>query len=964
MTVMKIRNYIIILSLLSFGLSNYVFWEPEIPVPGGEITIYYNTIDGSLPNSTFPVYVHLGNDGWQDVEDYAMSYSPINGVGWWKYSHQIPDDAETIDFVFTDLNDSWDNNGGVGIDWHISLNYYWAPFNPTPNDSFDIILNNVEQSGSLVWTVDSGNGHEQPISDYWPEGSFIQDGVVVSPLESLTSSSLSLTFNPFQSGEQVVSSLKFKILWEDGTYDAGENGQIIYYDVYFDYASNDLDPEITFTAPQNNEIINGDVNISFESDADLVELWLNGNLLTTLNGPIFDYVWQPDSGVFGDIQIVAKAVLNDRVTFSFLDFYLEYQLNQLVAPQNIKDGVNIIGNDVVIALYAPNKDYVSIKGSWNEQFPNGEIMNLSGDTLWWYQTTLPDGDYFYQYNLEGMKYIADPWSHDVEWKEPFTGNESSNFQHAKTKFSIGSTAYEWNDESYIRPEVKDLVIYEMHIGDYSGDEFNFGDFSDVIEKINSGYFTDLGINAIEFMPVNEFEGSYSWGYDPVFPMAPESSYGTPSQFKNLVDIAHQNGIAILLDVVFNHLWGSSPLFQLYQPLNSFDWEDHNFDLCPYFGNEESIWGYKIEHWHELDGRQYRGWKYVEDSIIHWVEEYHVDGYRFDYVDGIGWDGDFNGASYYANILDNHDPSLILIAETDNPYQMNNTDFDSGWDYSYHHNMFDNVLDIYFDLNTVSNHINAYSQGYSFVTGPINYTESHDETRLVYQATEFQNQSFEEAYNRSKLSATILFTSHGVPMIYAGQELGQCAATRDSGGYPVQQPIQWDNLEVDLVQDLNNHYKKMIDLRKNTSVLKEPPLEVKYLDNNYKCFIYWRADQNEKVVVAINFDTSEKFLDLEFPHSGDWTDVVSNSQISIDSNWYGGFNLAPLTSYVFVPSALCTQGDLNSDGIVNIVDIISLVNIVLNQESLDDFQSCAGDLSGDGVINIVDIISLVNVILSE
>ena len=961
---MKIKNYIIILSLLSFGLSNYVFWEPEIPVPGGEITIYYNTIDGSLPNSTFPVYVHLGNDGWQDVEDYAMSYSPVNGVGWWKYSHQIPDDAETIDFVFTDLNDSWDNNGGVGIDWHISLNYYWAPFNPTPNDSFDIILNNVEQSGSLVWTVDSGNGHEQPISDYWPEGSYIQNGVVVSPLESLSSSSLSLTFDPFQSGEQVVSSLKFKILWEDGTYDAGENGQIIYYDVYFDYASNDLDPEITFTAPQNNEIINGDVNISFESDADLVELWLNGNLLTTLNGPIFDYVWQPDSGVFGDIQIVAKAVLNDRVAFSFLDFYLEYQLNELAAPQNIKDGVNISGNDVVIALYAPNKDYVSIKGSWNEQFPNGEIMNLSGDTLWWYQTTLPDGDYFYQYNLEGMKYIADPWSHDVEWKEPFTGNESSNFQHAKTKFSIGSTAYEWNDESYIRPEVKDLVIYEMHIGDYSGDEFNFGDFSDVIEKINSGYFTDLGINAIEFMPVNEFEGSYSWGYDPVFPMAPESSYGTPSQFKNLVDIAHQNGIAILLDVVFNHLWGSSPLFQLYQPLNSFDWEDHNFDLCPYFGNEESIWGYKIEHWHELDGRQYRGWKYVEDSIIHWVEEYHVDGYRFDYVDGIGWDDDFNGASYYANILDNHDPSLILIAETDNPYQMNNTDFDSGWDYSYHHNMFDNVLDIYFDLNTVSNHINAYSQGYSFVTGPINYTESHDETRLVYQATEFQNQSFEEAYNRSKLSATILFTSHGVPMIYAGQELGQCAATRDSGGYPVQQPIQWDNLEVDLVQDLNNHYKKMINLRKNTSVLKEPPLEVKYLDNNYKCFIYWRADQNEKVVVAINFDTSEKFLDLEFPHSGDWTDVVSNSQISIDSNWYGGFNLAPLTSYVFVPSALCTQGDLNSDGIVNIVDIISLVNIVLNQESLDDFQSCAGDLSGDGVINIVDIISLVNVILSE
>ena len=157
---------------------------------------------------------------------------------------------------------------------------------------------------------------------------------------------------------------------------------------------------------------------------------------------------------------------------------------------------------------------------------------------------------------------------------------------------------------------------------------------------------------------------------------------------------------------------------------------------------------------------------------------------------------------------------------------------------------------------------------------------------------------------------------------------------------------------------------MIDLRNNSSVLKEPPLEVKYLDNNYKCFVYWRADQNEKVVIAINFDTVEKFLDLEFPNSGDWTNIVDDTQISIDSNWYGGFNLAPLSSYVFVPSALCSQGDLNSDTTINIVDIIALVNIVLSDEDPNDFQNCAGDLSSDGIINIIDIIALVNIILSQ
>ena len=118
---MKI-NILSILFLLSPIFSSVVFWEPEIPIPGQEITVYYNTIDGALPNNTFPAYIHLGYNGWQDTEDYAMSYEPSIGVGWWKYTYDIPEDAETIDFVFTDLNDNWDNNGGIGIDWHISLN--------------------------------------------------------------------------------------------------------------------------------------------------------------------------------------------------------------------------------------------------------------------------------------------------------------------------------------------------------------------------------------------------------------------------------------------------------------------------------------------------------------------------------------------------------------------------------------------------------------------------------------------------------------------------------------------------------------------------------------------------------------------------------------------------------------------------------------------------------------------------
>ena len=960
-------NLFCLILLLNMAICNSVFWEPEIPVPGGEITIYYNTLNGTLPDNTFPVYIHLGYNGWEETDDYSMQYYPSEGTGWWKHVYQIPESAETIDFVFTDLNDNWDNNGGVGIDWHISLNYYWTPFNPSPDDNLEIVLNNVEQGGHIVWTVDAGNGHVVPIESYWPTGSYIENGVVYTPLEYIDSNSISVDFEPFQSGEQIISSIKFKILWDDGSYDIGNNGQIIYYDIYLDYNPGNNDPYVNFISPIQDEQIMGDVQIELESDADSIELWLDGNLLTTLESEPFEYLWNPSSGLFGDLQFAAKALNNDgSLSFSFLNFYLLYEVEEAEAPIGLQDGINITGNDITFALYAPEKEYVSIKGSWNIDFPNGEIMKLSGDTLWWYQTNLDNGVYSYQYNLEGIKYIADPWSEDVEWKDPFTGYESGNFQHAKTIFEVGGSEYEWSDDLYQRPQVKDLIIYELHVGDFLGLEGQNGTYNTVVDSINSGYFNDLGINAIELMPINEFEGDFSWGYNTSYPMAPESAYGTPSELKDLINIAHQNEIAILFDVVYNHLWGSSPLFQLYQPMDDYDWDAHDFSICPYFDNAPSDWGYKIQHWHNLDGRSYKGWKYVEDALTHWVERYHADGFRFDFVEGMGWDGDYNGASYYANMLDNIDPSLILIAETDNSYQINNTDFDSGWDYSYHHNLFDNILDIYFDIDNITNHINAYSQGYGFVTGPINYIESHDENRLIYQSTEFEGHTLQDACKRSKIGATILFTSHGVPMIYQGQEFAQNTPNRDTGGYPIPQPLEWSNLETELGADLNQHYKKLISLRNNYDVLKQPPLEVKYTNNANKTFVYWRADDAEKVVIVVNLDTNIQFLDLEFPDAGTWYDNINDLEITIDSNWYGDFELEPLSSYVFTDldnEVQCNPGDINQDSIINVIDIVALVNYILGG-TLNEAGLCASDLNGDTIINVIDIVALVNSILSS
>ena len=140
---MKFRVVIFCLLLNLVSAQNLVYWEPEQPIPGESITIFYNHIEGSLPDDAVQVYVHLGYNGWQDTQDYAMSYTPEIGNGWWQYEYDIPNDAETIDFVFTDMEGNWDNNGGLGIDWHISLNYYWTPYYPGPGEIITIVLNNA-----------------------------------------------------------------------------------------------------------------------------------------------------------------------------------------------------------------------------------------------------------------------------------------------------------------------------------------------------------------------------------------------------------------------------------------------------------------------------------------------------------------------------------------------------------------------------------------------------------------------------------------------------------------------------------------------------------------------------------------------------------------------------------------------------------------------------------------------------
>ena len=323
----------------------------------------------------------------------------------------------------------------------------------------------------------------------------------------------------------------------------------------------------------------------------------------------------------------------------------------------------------------------------------------------------------------------------------------------------------------------------------------------------------------------------------------------------------------------------------------------------------------------------------------------MDGFRFDYTQGIGWDENITvpdwGANHYANLLhydEQYGASLILIAEQDYPYGINNSGFDAGWDYSYHHALLANIIGFpheghsWGDMNDIANHIDAYSQGYSDHTGQLIYTESHDEPRVIYESIVYQGLSEEEAYKSSLLGAVILFTSEGIPMIYHGQELGQSSIT----SHLDPQPVQWDNLSSNEGSKLYCDYANLIYIRKNRAALKENNLVVKSQNSEDKTISYWRVSGADEFVIVANFDDNDHTLNLEFPNSGDWFNVLQNSSISIESNYYGNYTIPARTASIYTSDLgeeECLAGDVTQDGLVNVLDIVTLVNAILNGDEL-------------------------------
>ncbi len=325
-------------------------------------------------------------------------------------------------------------------------------------------------------------------------------------------------------------------------------------------------------------------------------------------------------------------------------------ISQALPSSTLEDGINYNPTDATkatLVLTAPGKDYVYVAGSFNNYQP-GPAHAMKKDpttSKFWVELTglTPNVDYTYQYwvvdntpiaNSPKLVKTADPFSTLVlnTYDDPYI--PAANYPNIPaypagqdrevTVLKTGQTPYNWQVTNFTKPKKEDLVVYELLVRDFDARR----SYQDVIDRID--YFRSLKINAIELMPVMEYEGNESWGYNTAFHLALDKFYGPESKLKELVDVCHQNGIAVILDVALNHAFGRNPMNRMWMSDPDGDGWGGPASDSPYF-NVTATHSYSVgnDFNHSSALTKY----YTKRVIKHWIEDFKIDGFRWDLTKG-------------------------------------------------------------------------------------------------------------------------------------------------------------------------------------------------------------------------------------------------------------------------------------------------------------------------------------------
>lgn len=621
-------------------------------------------------------------------------------------------------------------------------------------------------------------------------------------------------------------------------------------------------------------------------------------------------------------------------------------------PTGLLDGINYTTADATkatLVLDAPLKDFVYVAGSFNNWQPDASYAmkkDPSSGKFWLELTGLTSGtNYTYQYwvvdatpiaGTPSLVKTADPYSTLVLSPFDDPGISASSYpdlpvypagqEREVTVLQTGKAAYAWSSATtnFVKPEKEKLVVYELLVRDFDANR----SYQDLINKID--YFKNLKINAIELMPVMEFEGNESWGYNTSFHMALDKFYGTSDKLKEFIDLCHQNGIAVILDIALNHAFGRNPMVRMW--MNDADgdgWGSPSTEN-PYF-NTTAMHSYNVGA--DFNHQQARTQNYVKRVIKQWVEEYKIDGLRWDLTKGftqncpsnvVGGQDACTGAlqqdrvdvlKKYADYSWDLDPNHYTIFE-----HLGNDDEEQLWA---NYRIGDPVSKGIMMWGKMTDPYNELSMGYTENISRMNsssrgfdahrlmgYTESHDEERLMYKNLQFGNTShpahnvktLNVALSRMSAIGAVSLLVPGPKMIWHFGELGwensifacnngtvntPSDATAGDCKLDTKQQPQWVN---NWLGDTNrskiyNDWSKMTTMKTVEPVFSGTAVmtNTSSLYPNIKITTSTLASSQLKdVLIIANFNVTTQNVATGFPYAGTWYDLMDNTPITVSN----------------------------------------------------------------------------------
>ena len=627
-------------------------------------------------------------------------------------------------------------------------------------------------------------------------------------------------------------------------------------------------------------------------------------------------------------------------SYSSIDYVATWKTG---ASPLLPAGINIINNSTVsFILHTPvPKSSVYLVGDFNGWLTGNSNFSMKRyGEYWWLTVTGLDTytEYAFQYLVDGNLYVSDPYAQKVldPWNDQYIPDATypdalkeyptaiqatpPNVHGMVSVFQIKEeTPYEWKVTDFVPPRQDKLVIYELWIRDFTED----GDLNGVMSKLD--YLQGLGINAIELMPVQEFDGNISWGYNPCYYFAMDKAYGTKDKYKAFIDECHRRGIAVILDVVYNHATGAHPFAKLY-------WDAVNNRTAsnnPWF-NEFARHPYNVFHQFKHETTYVRN--FVKRNLKFLLEEYKIDGFRFDLTKGFSstYKADDNAASrwdidrinylkeYYDQIKSVNNKACMIIEHFCDfweeeelskyglmPWGRKNNAYCQaamGWQSNS-------------DFNGINGWTNSFTKDYL-----VGFMESHDEERIMYKAKTWGAGNIQGdapsnvaiQMERAALCAAFFLPFPGPKMIWQFGELGYDYSIHSKAGVPgvcnyndnlapnydencnrtEQKEIRWDYFDDPSRRALYDTYAKLIKLRDIYGDIAFDTADDAFdhptwWDNSWIGSDDWPTRlislNSPKVKMAIigNFHPSASAIaDPSFPEPGIWYDYMTGEERTV------------------------------------------------------------------------------------